>query len=90
MIERRVKVCNEFGLHARAAAKLVKVASAFRSEVTLQAEGRPEADGRSVLSIMLLAAARGTDLTLRVKGEDEEEASKALVELVEGRFGEER
>ncbi|HSR67974.1 MAG TPA: HPr family phosphocarrier protein [Acidobacteriota bacterium] len=90
MIERRVKICNELGLHARAAAKMVKLAGRFNSQITLQAEGRPPADGRSILSIVLLAAGRGTEVTLRAEGEDEGEASKALVSLVESRFGEEK
>ena len=85
-----VKIRNALGLHARASARLVKLASGFQSKVTLR---RPDtaqvADGKSILGILLLAARQGTLLEIQVEGVDEREALEALVALVEGYFGEE-
>lgn len=89
MIERQVEIVNRLGLHARAAAKLVHTASGFSSEVSLVRNGE-EVDAKSILGILLLAAAQGSTLTLRCAGQDEEEASRAITELIASRFGEER
>lgn len=91
MVRQSVRVCNELGLHARAAARLVRLAGKFRSEIRFSTgASRPEADGKSILSLVLLAAAPGTEITVSAHGEDEQEALKALVGLVESRFGEKR
>lgn len=88
MIEREIEIINRLGLHARAAAKLVHAASGFESQVFLLSEHGEEVDGKSILGILLLAAAQGTRLTLRCEGGDEEAAMAAVVGLIEDRFGE--
>ena len=89
MLSGRVKVRNELGLHARAAAQLVKVASGFRSKITLT---RPDlniiADAKSILSLLTLSASKGTDIELDVHGEDETEAFSAIQTLFANGFGE--
>ncbi|HZI20663.1 MAG TPA: HPr family phosphocarrier protein [Pyrinomonadaceae bacterium] len=90
MAERSVRVVNRLGLHARAAAKLVREASAFRSSIGLaRADGGARADAKSILSVLLLAAARGTELRVSAEGTDEDEALAAVCGLIEGGFGEE-
>jgi phosphocarrier protein len=87
VVERELEIVNRLGLHARAAAKFVKVASGFASEITL-ARGAREVNGKSIMGVMMLAAARGTRLRLRAEGPDEEAAVEALSRLVAERFGE--
>jgi len=89
MAERSVTVVNRLGLHARAAAKLVRAASAFRSSVVLErAGGGARADAKSILSVLLLAAARGTELRVVAEGPDEGAALDAVCGLIEEGFGE--
>lgn len=88
MIERQVEIVNRLGLHARAAAKLVHTASGFQSEVSLLLNGE-EVDAKSILGILLLAAAQSTKLTIRCVGDDEEQAMSAVTALIADRFGEE-
>lgn len=88
MISRDVEVTNRLGLHARAAARFVQTANRYRSRITLGRDSRAM-DGKSILGILLLAAARGCVLTVTADGEDEEAALVALADLVAGRFGEE-
>jgi phosphotransferase system HPr (HPr) family protein len=85
---REVRICNPLGLHARAAARFVHTASRFRSRVTVSRNGR-SMDGKSILGILLLAAAQGAQLRLVAEGEDEVAAVDALAALVESGFGEE-
>jgi len=85
---REVRICNPLGLHARAAARFVHTASRFRSRVTVSRNGR-SMDGKSILGILLLAAAQGAQLRLVAEGEDEVAAVDALAALVEDGFGEE-
>jgi phosphocarrier protein len=87
VIEGELQIRNRLGLHARAAARFVSAAGRFRSQVTLQ-RGERRADGKSILGILLLAAARGSTMHLRVEGPDEEEAFRTLEELVVAGFGE--
>lgn len=87
MLEREIDVVNRLGLHARAAAKLVHLASSFRSAVTLVVEGE-EVDAKSILGILLLAASQGTQVVVRCDGGDEVEAMTALQHLFADRFGE--
>jgi len=90
MQQRTVTISNRLGLHARAAARLVRRASHFTSKVELRREDTGEvADGKSILSVLLLAASQGTCLIINTEGDDEERAANALVELVEQKFGEE-
>lgn len=89
MISRVVRIENELGLHARAAAKLVKLTSQFESEVKLtRLNSRQEIDGKSILGVLLLAAPRGTAIQISVQGKDEEQAMEAIARLVESKFGE--
>ena len=89
MIERRVRVTNRLGLHARAAAKLVRAATAFRATVRLvRADLGAVADAKSILSVLMLAAARGTELQVTAEGPDEGQALDALCQLIGGGFGE--
>jgi len=91
MIRTTLRIKSELGLHARAAAKLVKIASRFESDIKLlRLNGDIQADAKSILGILLLAASKGTELELVIDGKDEEAATEALVELVEDRFGEEQ
>lgn len=87
MIERSLQIVNKLGLHARAAAKLVRTASSYKSQVIIQKDGS-EVDGKSILGVLMLAASQGTQITLRVSGQDEREAIESLVDLIAGRFGE--
>lgn len=87
MIHREVTVRNRLGLHARAAARFVHAANAFKSRVTVSREGRTM-DGKSILGILLLAASQGTALDLGAEGDDEAAAVEALAKLVESGFGE--
>jgi len=87
VIETEVTIINKLGLHARAAAKFVNCAGLFRSEVKI-GHNDPLADGKSIMSVMMLAAAMGTTLKLRIVGNDESEALAALQALIANRFEE--
>jgi phosphocarrier protein HPr len=90
MQERRVMITNRLGLHARAAARLVRRATQFTSNVELVREDTGQAaDGKSILAVLLLAASRDTRLIIRTAGDDESRAADMLAELVEAKFGEE-
>ncbi|MBI3652230.1 MAG: HPr family phosphocarrier protein [Acidobacteria bacterium] len=90
MQERRVTIANRLGLHARAAARLVQCAGQFNCQVVIErADNQQSADGKSILSVLLLAAARGSTLIIKTAGADEERAAEAIVELIDNRFGEE-
>lgn len=79
---------NVLGLHARAAARFVRTATRFRSEVTISKDGS-STDGKSILGILFLAATTGTEIVIAASGEDENEAVDTLATLVAGGFGEE-
>lgn len=87
MLERELTITNRLGLHARATAKLVQVLSAFRSHATLTAKGR-EVNAKSIMGVMLLAAGQGTQVVLRLDGEDEVAACEAVAALFERNFDE--
>ena len=87
MTSRTVTVVNQLGMHARAAAKFVHLATRFESRVRVAREGR-EMDGKSIMGILLLAAARGSSITISADGADEGAAVDALAVLVQGGFGE--
>jgi phosphocarrier protein HPr len=87
MAEREIDVVNRLGLHARAAAKLVHLASGYRCAVTLVVDGE-EVDAKSILGILLLAASQGTRVVIRCDGDDEEVALAAIAQLFATRFGE--
>jgi phosphocarrier protein len=88
MIEREMEITNRLGLHARAAAKLVHITGRFSSQVKFQKDGE-EVDAKSILGILLLAAAQGSRIVVRCDGEDEHEAMQAVTDLIANRFGEE-
>jgi len=79
---------NRLGLHARAAALLVKTANHFVSEVTIEKDGL-EVNGKSIMGILMLAASKGSKITLKVEGKDALQAIQTLGKLIESRFGEE-
>jgi len=87
MTSRSVVVVNQLGIHARAAAKFVHLATRFQAHVRV-ARDRHEMDGKSIMGILLLAAARGSTITISAEGVDERDAVAALVALVESGFGE--
>ena len=87
MTSQTVTVVNQLGMHARAAAKFVHLATRYEARVKV-ARDRREMDGKSIMGILLLAAARGSAITISAEGTDEEAAVVALVALVESGFGE--
>ncbi|HEY0321664.1 MAG TPA: HPr family phosphocarrier protein [Pyrinomonadaceae bacterium] len=89
MVECRVVVVNRLGLHARAASQVVRLANQFQSTIKLEREdGSAVADAKSILSVLMLAAARGTELRATAEGIDEKEALAQLCELFAKGFGE--
>jgi phosphocarrier protein HPr len=88
MTTRTCVIRNRLGLHARAAAKFVHLAARYASQVRVSREGRTM-DGKSIMGILLLAAAPGASIVITADGPDEAEAAEALCRLVEGGFGEE-
>lgn len=87
MIQQEITIINKLGLHARAAAKLVATASSFASEIEI---GRAEnlVNAKSIMAVMMLAASKGTVLSLKIEGRDEEAALQALLQLIDNRFDE--
>ena len=87
MIERHFEIKNKLGLHARAAAKLIHTAARFASDIKIR-KGDEEVDGKSILGILLLAAGRGSVITVKANGPDEQEAVDALQKLIDAKFDE--
>jgi phosphotransferase system HPr (HPr) family protein len=87
MQQKRVTIINKLGLHARAAAKFVTLASSFSSEIDITKD-QQTVNGKSIMGVMMLAASRGTSLTLTINGEDEEAAAVSLQKLIDEKFGE--
>ncbi|MGE3921025.1 MAG: HPr family phosphocarrier protein [Gammaproteobacteria bacterium] len=88
MIKKQITIINKLGLHARAAAKLVSLASRYACSIELIKNGR-SVNGKSIMGVMMLAANQGTELELVIEGEDETDACTALENLINDRFGEE-
>lgn len=88
MIRRQVEIINKLGLHARAAAKFVTLATGFESEVQIALSDN-QVNGKSIMGVMMLAASQGTKLDILVEGPDEHEAIEKLCELIANRFDEE-
>jgi phosphocarrier protein len=88
-VARTVEICNERGLHARASAKFVKLASAFDAEIKVSREGQ-SVDARSIMGLLMLAAGPGSSIEITAEGAEAEAAVAALAELVDGRFEEDR
>lgn len=87
MITTKLTVINKLGLHARAAAKLATTCTRFSSNIKISINSKM-AEGKSIMSLMLLAAAKGSELELVVEGEDEQKAIEAITRLVSERFDE--
>jgi phosphocarrier protein len=87
MLKTDVEIINKLGLHARASAKLTQTASAYQSEVWLERNGR-RVNAKSIMGVMMLAAAKGSVITLEVSGPDEDAARAALLALIADKFGE--
>lgn len=88
MPTREITIINKLGLHARAAAKFVGVASGFPCQVRVGRSPDSLVDGKSIMAVMMLAAGKGTNLHLASEGELQEEALEALIELINNRFDE--
>lgn len=89
MVQREILICNRLGLHARAAAKLARLASSFQSRIVLGRPGKNEhINAKSILGILMMAAAAGTRLRVTIEGHDETAAAGAIEELINNRFGE--
>jgi phosphocarrier protein len=89
MISAPVTIVNKLGLHARAATRLVNCATAFESEIQI-VRGARKVNSKSIMGVLTLAAATGTELLIEADGPDEQAALKAVIELINDRFGEER
>ena len=89
MQQRDVEIVNKLGLHARPSAKLTQLASSFKSQVFMSRNGR-RINAKSIMGVMMLAAAKGSTVTLETDGDDEVQAMDALAALIESGFGEER
>ena len=87
MIQTSLTINNKLGLHARASAKLTKLASGFKSEIHLSRNGR-RVNAKSIMGVMMLAAGMGSQIEVEVEGPDAQEAIDALRRLIEGKFGE--
>ena len=87
--EAEFEIVNELGLHARAAAKLVRIAGGFRSRVEVAKDGQ-SADAKSIMGVLLLCGEKGAKVSVRATGEDSEAAVAAIGALIADRFGEER
>ena len=87
MHQREVEIVNKLGLHARASAKLTQLAAKFQSDVQISRNGR-KVNAKSIMGVMMLAAGKGSKITLEVDGPDESEAMEAIVALIGDNFGE--
>ncbi len=87
MLQREVEIINRLGLHARASAKLTQVAGRFGADVWLSRHGR-RVNAKSIMGVMMLAAAKGSTIVIETEGPDEAEAMQALENLIAGRFDE--
>jgi phosphocarrier protein len=85
MLKKKITIKNKLGMHARAAVKFVNMANRFRSSVRIEKNGN-EIDGKSILGILTLAAVQGTEIVIKVSGQDEDRALRALVELIDSKF----
>jgi len=87
MIKNSITISNKLGLHARASAKLTKLATSYKSEVFMSRNGR-RVNAKSIMGVMMLAAGLGADIDIETEGEDEQAAMDALVALINDKFGE--
>ena len=87
VVEKKMLIQNELGLHARAATKLVQLATKFPCEITLTKDGH-EVNGKSIMGVLMLVASKGTWVTLKAKGDRAQEAVDAIAALIDDKFGE--
>lgn len=87
-VTKQLVIKNVLGLHARAAASLVKVANRFRAEIVIRKE-KMSVNGKSIMGVLMLAAAKGTTITVEAEGDDAREAMAEIEQLIENKFGEE-
>ena len=87
MVKTEVEIINKLGLHARASSKFTQLASRFNSEIFIARNNR-RVNGKSIMGVMMLAAAKGSFVELEVDGDDEQTALQALVELIQNKFDE--
>jgi phosphocarrier protein HPr len=87
VISRELQIINKLGLHARAAAKLVKLSSSFASNIDIEKEGQ-RVNSKSIMGVMMLAASCGSSVTVQAEGDDEVDALEAVVDLINRRFDE--
>jgi phosphocarrier protein len=87
MQQQEVEIVNKLGLHARASAKLTQLAGSYQCEVWLSRNGR-RVNAKSIMGVMMLAAAKGSKVAIETSGSDEEDAMQALIELINQKFGE--
>ncbi len=88
LLSREIDIINKLGLHARAAAKLVKLSSTFEADIDIEKEGQ-RVNSKSIMGVMMLAASHGSRVTLYAEGQDAAQAINAIVDLIERRFEEE-
>jgi phosphotransferase system HPr (HPr) family protein len=86
-ISKNIEIINKLGLHARAAAKLVQLASSFNSHIEIEKNSQ-RVNGKSIMGVMMLAAGKGSEITLHANGDDEEESVLKIEELINNRFDE--
>jgi phosphocarrier protein HPr len=87
MIKHEIEIINKLGLHARASTKLTQAASGYHSDIWIERNGR-RVNAKSIMGVMMLAASKGSKITLEAEGKDEKAAMDALIELISQRFGE--
>ncbi|MBT8447328.1 MAG: HPr family phosphocarrier protein [Gammaproteobacteria bacterium] len=87
MPEQTITIINKLGLHARAAAKLVQLAAGYDADISVTKDGKT-VNGKSIMGVMMLAAAQGSELSIATEGPDADEAMAGLTELINDRFGE--
>ena len=87
MTRRETRIVNRLGLHARAAAQLVRMANEYNSDISL-IKSNQQANAKTIMEVLMLGAAQGEDLTVAARGDDEEHAVEAIVQLIDERFNE--
>ena len=87
MTRRETRIVNRLGLHARAAAQLVRMANEYNSDISL-IKSKQQANAKTIMEVLMLGAAQGEDLTVEASGDDEEHAVEAIVQLIDVRFNE--
>ena len=87
MLQQTTTIVNKLGLHARAAAKFVTQASLFESNINVKRNNQ-DINGKSIMGVMMLAAAKGSEIEISINGVDEEQAMRSILELIANRFGE--